>query len=1360
MKKLISVILALVLILSCLPLTAAAKETSIEAKFRLLLEDMELDPAIHSADRYFYQELISYPNVKDTEWVLIRAGLSNIYGLEVEEHWGTLGSKYIASDRRCAPFSFGFGVYDVRNNTFYDLVDAWEMNFDGLHEMWNQYAGKLERRNYGEVGYAVTIGDADDDGSLSILDATRIQRILALMDEDRNDLSFSKDSCVRGCAIGSICDFDRDGRVTVLDATKIQRSLAAMPNVLDYKLAWDERLFDEPGETFADKALITDRDQLDESKRDQKEILDAYDDAYFADHSLIALHIELSSGSDRLTLSGVSIDKDGVLNVDFSRSSPGVNQSGTTDMNHRFVVIEVSNAFIDDIRDVNVNITVEPLPETEEAIVAGLPQWNRIAEMPDDPAAEGYRSIETTEITMTSPHRDYFDWGELTNPGLIGYEGYVLLIPSREELQRYLPGFDAKNVYDEAYFKENAILVMLGQGTEEHDTAEIGEVAVKGEALYVNAYIASHVQYVDGEPVMEPTAPFVWTFREVKKSDVKDVKQITCWTVPYPSIGSQISFSVMENYRTYGKFSEDNDAYLLKEKEEVAPALGMLYVDDHGSPVERDGHVFRVERWKDADFYRHVIALRVFQGSADTQVSVDKVRRSGKDELTVEVTRTIPSNPEPDMNWRFIFLTIPDYGKDFTVRVNVTRVEQDAFVADAVDYYGDNADYLALKENARAIESERAFRGQFNLTGSTNDAFDEICGEDAESIGYLTVIRTEEQFNYVFDGANIAERDRYNDVYFENKALVALVYYLDGYNLSASLTNLGIIGDQLYAEMIVSEPWDLIEPLYDLYYDVHEVSKSSVKNIESLALWKNPARAFFEEIITDDKKVESCSNEPLAHNSLSTSTRVFTWDYQKYGDGSDFLNQPYRVAILRSYAEYEAFFSADHLEGVDEYDYYPIYQTVDGKNYMLDEAFFEDNALIVGVGYFCTGDEYLSFDEIRQSDDGEVLTVRFNRYTYGDLHPYEPYAANILGYCFAAAAAPKDAVKYVSAVQMLPQVKKLPDDAYVDIDYIDLINQQVDFYTNFSEYNEAIYVTTPQELTTAIDTLMVDELGEHIIRGGYRFTVEDTASYGDAWFATHDMIAARVYRGGSNTVLYVTGLQRSAAGNLRLQCTKLHDEYDTPDNAWNFIFLSIEKQEGKPIVNVEVFDEGYLPMPEKPIIYLYPEEETELTVTLGKPEELTCTYPAYNSGWHITAKPDGTLIGENGRSYYALYWESKSKTPVSMPDGFVVRGEDTASFLEEKLAILGLSEREAQEFIVYWLPQMQNNAYNLIRFATAEEIEEIMPLSFSVQPDTVIRVLMEYTPLDEAIEIPEQKLTAAPERKGFVAVEWGGARIG
>lgn len=178
----------------------------------------------------------------------------------------------------------------------------------------------------------------------------------------------------------------------------------------------------------------------------------------------------------------------------------------------------------------------------------------------------------------------------------------------------------------------------------------------------------------------------------------------------------------------------------------------------------------------------------------------------------------------------------------------------------------------------------------------------------------------------------------------------------------------------------------------------------------------------------------------------------------------------------------------------------------------------------------------------------------------------------------------------------------------------------------------------------------------------------------------------------------------------------------------------------------------------KPVIYIYPEEDnTEISVTLSNPSKVTCSYPEYNDGWQVIADKDGTIraYGKD-REYYSLYWEGLIHAK-EMKDGFVVKGEDTAEFLEEKLAILGLTDKEAEEFIIYWLPKLEGNKYNLIRFLSMEELNEEMELKVSPEPETLIRIQMQYKPLASYQEIPEQKLTPV-ERKGFTVVEWGGSR--
>lgn len=102
-------------------------------------------------------------------------------------------------------------------------------------------------------------------------------------------------------------------------------------------------------------------------------------------------------------------------------------------------------------------------------------------------------------------------------------------------------------------------------------------------------------------------------------------------------------------------------------------------------------------------------------------------------------------------------------------------------------------------------------------------------------------------------------------------------------------------------------------------------------------------------------------------------------------------------------------------------------------------------------------------------------------------------------------------------------------------------------------------------------------------------------------------------------------------------------------------------------------------------------------------------------------------------------------------------GENTAAFLEDALADLGLTEQEANEFIIYWLPKMEHNPYNLISFQR-EAYTDSAQLTIDPAPDTLIRVFMAWQGLDQPVEVEPQTLTA-PKRTGFTAVEWGGAEV-
>ena len=182
----------------------------------------------------------------------------------------------------------------------------------------------------------------------------------------------------------------------------------------------------------------------------------------------------------------------------------------------------------------------------------------------------------------------------------------------------------------------------------------------------------------------------------------------------------------------------------------------------------------------------------------------------------------------------------------------------------------------------------------------------------------------------------------------------------------------------------------------------------------------------------------------------------------------------------------------------------------------------------------------------------------------------------------------------------------------------------------------------------------------------------------------------------------------------------------------------------------------YPPNVKKPIIYFYPEEEMDLEVTYVQEERLLTTYPKYEDGWNIHLKEDGTFtVPGSDREYYALFFDEKPNYVCDFDEGFYVTKENATTFLEEKMDFIGYTNREVDEFIMFWLPVLENNEKSLVYFEQTEERNEECPLLFSVEPETIIRTIIHIKKVDEATSIKEQELRHY-ERKGFTVTEWGG----
>lgn len=180
----------------------------------------------------------------------------------------------------------------------------------------------------------------------------------------------------------------------------------------------------------------------------------------------------------------------------------------------------------------------------------------------------------------------------------------------------------------------------------------------------------------------------------------------------------------------------------------------------------------------------------------------------------------------------------------------------------------------------------------------------------------------------------------------------------------------------------------------------------------------------------------------------------------------------------------------------------------------------------------------------------------------------------------------------------------------------------------------------------------------------------------------------------------------------------------------------------------------------KPIIYLYPEQETDITVkVIPTTGYLTFTYPEYNDIWEVSSNSTGEIKDKSGNSYEYLWWESKSEYVPDMTSGFVVKYDNLDIFFNLILTKAGFNQKEINDFKEYWVPTMTNEytPYFKISFLQNEEVNNIADLLISPSPDTEIRMFMIYDRLFEKESTPTQRILNT-EREGFTVTEWGGTR--
>lgn len=176
----------------------------------------------------------------------------------------------------------------------------------------------------------------------------------------------------------------------------------------------------------------------------------------------------------------------------------------------------------------------------------------------------------------------------------------------------------------------------------------------------------------------------------------------------------------------------------------------------------------------------------------------------------------------------------------------------------------------------------------------------------------------------------------------------------------------------------------------------------------------------------------------------------------------------------------------------------------------------------------------------------------------------------------------------------------------------------------------------------------------------------------------------------------------------------------------------------------------------KPNIYLYPTEETEVSVRFAYPNLVTKSEPEYGNGWTVTAHPDGMLCTADGEKQGYLFYESNTMASFfQTEEGFVVMADEREETYRLVLERYGFNEQEIQDFIEYWSVYLEEGEDYVMYPILTDVVDEAMPVDFSVEPDSIYRIWFGFARYDGG-EITEPEIEPII-RSGFTVVEWGGA---
>jgi hypothetical protein len=171
----------------------------------------------------------------------------------------------------------------------------------------------------------------------------------------------------------------------------------------------------------------------------------------------------------------------------------------------------------------------------------------------------------------------------------------------------------------------------------------------------------------------------------------------------------------------------------------------------------------------------------------------------------------------------------------------------------------------------------------------------------------------------------------------------------------------------------------------------------------------------------------------------------------------------------------------------------------------------------------------------------------------------------------------------------------------------------------------------------------------------------------------------------------------------------------------------------------------------KPAVYLYPESEMNVSVSVEVNGKLTYTEPEYKNGWNVNVKPDGLIDGK----YDYLFYEADLKKIELPEEGWIVEFGKLENWFDKYLPQFGLNKKETEQFKEYWMKDLKKANYYEIKLLGNKFLEENMKLKIYPEPQTILRLNFYFKPAFEKREIKPPVVNTI-KRNGFTVIEWGG----